>query len=52
MTRERTTPAPSQPGKGELGPQQTTCFQNWAVGFVNAPAGYVFGRGVERRLCA
>jgi hypothetical protein len=44
MTRERTTPAPAQPGKGELGPQQTTCFQNWAVGFVNAPAGYVFGQ--------
>lgn len=44
MTRERTTPAPAQPGKGELGPQQTTCFQNWAVGFVNEPGGYVFGQ--------
>jgi hypothetical protein len=44
MTRERTTPAPAQPGKGELGPQQTTCFQNWAVGFLNAPGGYVFGQ--------
>lgn len=44
MTRERTTPAPAQAGQGELGPQQTTCFQNWAVGFVNAPGGYVFGR--------
>jgi hypothetical protein len=44
LTRERTTPAPSQPGKGELGPLQTTCFQNWAVGFLNAPGGYVFGQ--------
>src|SRR5256885_6445541 len=35
MTRERTTPTPEQPGKGELGPLQTTCFQNWAVGFLN-----------------
>src|SRR5438270_6684330 len=40
MTRERTTPAPAQPGTGELGPQQTKCFQNWAVGFLNAPGGY------------
>lgn len=44
MTRERTTPVPTQPGKGELGPDQTTCAQNWAVGFVNAPGGYVFGQ--------
>lgn len=44
MTRERTTPAPPQPGKGELGPQQTTCFQNWAVGFLNSPGGYVMGQ--------
>ena len=44
MTRERTTPAPAQPGKGELGPQQTSCFQNWAVGFLNAPGGYVMGQ--------
>ncbi len=44
MTRERTTPAPAQPGKGELGPQQTSCFQNWAVGFLNAPGGYVLGQ--------
>lgn len=51
MTRERTTPAPAQPGKGELGPQQTTCFQNWAVGFVNAPGGYVFGQ-VWNDACA
>jgi hypothetical protein len=44
MTRERTMPAPAQPGKGELGPQQTSCFQNWAVGFLNAPGGYVMGQ--------
>jgi len=44
MTRERTTPPPKEPGKGELGPQQTTCFQNWAVGFLNAPGGYVLGQ--------
>jgi hypothetical protein len=44
MTRERTTPAPAQAGKGELGPQQTSCFQNWAVGFLNAPGGYVMGQ--------
>ena len=35
---------PAQPGKGELGPQQTSCFQNWAVGFLNAPGGYVLGQ--------
>jgi hypothetical protein len=44
MTRERTTPAPAQPGKGELGPQQTACSQNWAVGFLNAPGGYTLGQ--------
>jgi hypothetical protein len=44
LTRERTTPAPLQPGKGELGPQQTACFQNWAVGFLNGPGGYVLGQ--------
>jgi hypothetical protein len=44
LTRERTTPAPAQAGKGELGPQQTLCLQNWAVGFLNAPGGYVMGQ--------
>jgi hypothetical protein len=44
LTRERTTPKPAEPGKGELGPLQTTCFQNWAVGFLNAPGGYVTGQ--------
>jgi hypothetical protein len=44
LTRERTTPAPAQAGTGELGPQQTTCAQNWAVGFLNAPGGYVLGQ--------
>jgi hypothetical protein len=29
---------------GELSPQQTGTFQNWAVGFYNAPGGYTFGR--------
>ncbi|NVE00659.1 hypothetical protein [Massilia sp. BJB1822] len=44
MTRERTTPAPATPGKGELGPQQTRCFQNWAVGFYNSAGGYQVGK--------
>ncbi len=43
MTRERTTPA-AQAGKGELGPQQTSCAQNWAVGFLNEPGGYIMGQ--------
>jgi len=28
----------------ELGPSQTSMFQNWAVGFYNAPGGYCIGR--------
>lgn len=44
MTRERTTPAASSPGKGELGPTQVSCAQNWAVGFFNAPGGYQIGK--------
>ena len=44
LTRERTTPAPRQGETGELGPQQTACAQNWAVGFLNAPGGYVLGQ--------
>ncbi len=38
LTNER----PSQPG--ELGPKQITAVQNWAVGFYNAPGGYVLGQ--------
>jgi hypothetical protein len=38
MTRERTS------RKGELGPLQTSCFQNSAVGFLNEPGGYVTGQ--------
>lgn len=44
MTRERTTPAPSSVGKGELGPDQVSCAQNWAVGFFNSPGGYQVGK--------
>jgi hypothetical protein len=44
MTRERSTPRPTTPGTGELGPQQTSCFQNWAVGILNEPGGYVVGQ--------
>lgn len=44
MTRERSTPAPSSPGKGELGPDQVHCAQNWAVGFFNAKGGYQVGQ--------
>ena len=44
LTRERTTPRPAQPGKGELGPQQVSCFQNWAVSFFNARGGYQVGQ--------
>lgn len=44
MTRERSTPAPTQPGTGEFGPQQTSCAQNWAVGFLNAPGDYTLGQ--------
>ena len=44
LTRERTTPR-VQPGRdGELGPQQRSCFQNWAVSLFNAPAGYQIGQ--------
>jgi hypothetical protein len=38
MTRERT----SRPK--ELAPTQTSQFQNWAVGFYNAPGGYTIGQ--------
>ncbi|NHZ83239.1 hypothetical protein F2P44_28785 [Massilia sp. CCM 8695] len=44
LTRERTSPAPGSAGKGELGPAQTRCFQNWAVGFYNPPGGYQVGK--------
>ncbi|NHZ43702.1 cytochrome P460 family protein [Massilia aquatica] len=44
LTRERTTPRPATAGKGELGPAQTRCFQNWAVGFYNPPGGYQVGK--------
>lgn len=44
LTRERTTPAPTTAGKGELGPEQTKCFQNWAVGFFNPTGGYQVGQ--------
>lgn len=44
MTRERSTPAPSSPGKGELGPAQIHCAQNWAIGFFNAKGGYQVGQ--------
>src|ERR1051326_2926948 len=40
LTRERTTPRPPAGQNGELGPAQTACAQNWAVGFFNAPGGY------------
>jgi hypothetical protein len=39
LTRERTSPRPGQPGQGELGPGQVSCFQNWAVSFFNEPGG-------------
>src|SRR5882724_4920764 len=44
LTRERFTPTPRPGETGELGPQQTACAQNWAVGFLNAPGGYVLGQ--------
>jgi hypothetical protein len=44
LTRERTTPAPAAGQPGELGPGQTKCFQNWAVGFFNAPGGFTVGQ--------
>lgn len=44
MTRERTSPRPATAGAGELGPLQTSCFQNWAVGILNEPGGYVTGQ--------
>lgn len=44
LTRERSTPAASSPGKGELGPDQVHCAQNWAVGFFNARGGYQTGQ--------
>ena len=44
LTRERTTPVPAAGQAGELGPGQTKCFQNWAVGFFNAPGGYTVGQ--------
>ncbi|MDM5178082.1 hypothetical protein PO883_12865 [Massilia sp. DJPM01] len=44
LTRERTSPAPGSAGKGELGPAQTRCFQNWAVGFYNPRGGYQVGK--------
>ena len=44
LTRERSTPAASSPGKGELGPNQVHCAQNWAVGFFNAQGGYQTGQ--------
>lgn len=44
MTRERSTPAPASTGKGELGPDQIHCAQNWAVGFFNPRGGYQVGR--------
>lgn len=44
LTRERTTPRarPGQPG--ELGPNQRSCFQNWAVSLFNSRGGYTLGR--------
>jgi hypothetical protein len=48
LTRERTTPSPATPGKGELGPAQRSCFQNWAVGFYNPPGGYQVGKVWQR----
>jgi len=44
LTRERSTLAASSPGKGELGPDQVHCAQNWAVGFFNARGGYQAGQ--------
>jgi cytochrome c553 len=44
LTRERTTPRPPAGQNGELGPAQTACAQNWAVGFFNAPGGYTVGQ--------
>lgn len=44
LTRERTTPPPATAGRGELGPTQTSCFQNWAVGFYNPLGGYQVGK--------
>jgi hypothetical protein len=44
LTRERTTPRPTPALPAELHPNQTSCFQNWAVSFFNAPGGYQLGR--------
>lgn len=44
LTRERSTPAAATAGKGELGPDQVHCAQNWAVGFFNPRGGYQVGR--------
>jgi hypothetical protein len=44
LTRERTTPVPHTAGKGELGPDQKSCAQNWAVGFFNPIGGYQVGK--------
>ena len=44
LTRERTTPKPTSAGQGELGPDQTKCAQNWAVGFFNPTGGYQVGQ--------
>jgi hypothetical protein len=38
LTRERPTPP------NELGPGQTAPLSNWAIGFYNAPGGYVLGQ--------
>lgn len=38
LTRERSSRA------GELGPGQSSCRQNWAVGFYNPAGGYALGR--------
>lgn len=44
LTRERSTPK-AQPGKdGELGPQQKSCAQNWAVSLYDARGGYQIGQ--------
>jgi hypothetical protein len=44
LTRERTTPRPAAGQVGELGPGQTACAQNWAVGFFNPAGGFVVGQ--------
>lgn len=44
LTRERTTPRPKVGQVGELGPAQTGCAQNWAVGFFNPAGGVTVGQ--------